>query len=58
LLPLSARNIPYFFIAVRITWLAAEKLEILTLALRRMRIPTMFVEDEEVPAAWLAGGTK
>jgi len=55
LLPLSARIIPYFFIAVRMTWLAAEKPEMLTLALRRTRMPMMFILAEDDPAAWLAG---
>src|ERR1700674_3255600 len=38
-LPLSARMIPYFFSAVRITWFWAEKPEISKPAFRRMRMP-------------------
>src|SRR6202171_6161160 len=38
-LPLSARMIPYFFSAVRITWFCAEKPEISKPAFSRMRIP-------------------
>src|ERR1700719_3375139 len=38
-LPLSARIIPYFFSAVRITWSSAGKPEISKLALRRSRVP-------------------
>jgi len=37
--PLSARMRPYFFIALRITWLAAENPETLKFALRRRRMP-------------------
>src|SRR5579863_309800 len=38
-LPLSARIIPYFFSAVRITWSSAGKPEISKLAFRRRRVP-------------------
>src|SRR5713101_1240034 len=38
-LPLSAKIIPYFFRAVRITWSSAGKPEISKLALRRSRVP-------------------
>src|SRR6478735_6247648 len=39
LLPLSARIKPYFFIAVRITWLLWENFEMSNPAFNRMRIP-------------------
>src|SRR5216684_2319169 len=38
-LPLSARIKPNFFMAVRITWSSAGKVEILKLALSRSRVP-------------------
>src|SRR5438876_502588 len=38
-LPLSARISPYFFIAVRITWFAAENPEMSKLALSLRRVP-------------------
>jgi len=37
--PLSARIIPYCFIAVKITWLTVEKPEMSKLAFNRIRIP-------------------
>ena len=38
-LPLSAMIIPYFFIAFRITWFAAEYPDTSKLAFSRMRMP-------------------
>ena len=38
-LPLSARIMPYFFSAVRITWFAGENPEMSKLAFSRNRMP-------------------
>ena len=57
--PLSARMRPYFFMALRMTWLVAEKVETSKLALRRRRVPMGGAAELLVVAAqWEAGGVK
>src|SRR5215472_18551376 len=58
-LPLSARIIPYFFRAVRITWSSAGKPEMSKLDFKRRRSPMGgALGSVTVEAQCVAGGTK
>ncbi len=54
-LPLSARMIPYFFIAVMITSDGPVNLLVSNAAFRRMRSPIGGNDVLALPAAWVAG---
>src|SRR5690349_14695478 len=57
-LPLSARIIPYFLSAVRMTWSSAGKPEMSKLAFRRSRVPMGGeLGSVSVEAQWEAGAT-
>src|SRR5262252_4947535 len=58
-LPLSARIIPYFLSAVRMTWSSAGNGEISKLAFRRRRVPIGgALGSLRFDAQWVAGKTK
>src|SRR5215470_16583359 len=58
-LPLSARIIPYFLSAVRMTWSSAGNVEMSKLAFRRSRVPIGgALGSVTVDAQWVAGKTK
>src|SRR5882672_4541359 len=56
-LPLSAMMRPYFFIALRITWLLVEKVETLNVDFSRRRRPIGTGEVLLLPAQCVAGLT-